>query len=59
MLRVNATLTEVLLVVFHVADGSALGSGFSATYGGTWQGLVSRNSTRLISAQTSMMSTAN
>ena len=39
MLKMNNTLTEALLVVFHVADGSALGSGFSATYGSTRQGL--------------------
>lgn len=46
-LLVNDTLTEALLLVFHVADGSRLGSGFSATYGGLHQGVppVSRTQT--------------
>ena len=37
----NNTLTEAMLVVFHVADGSVLGSGFSATYSRVYQGLAS------------------
>lgn len=35
---VNSTVTEAILVVFHVADGSLLGSGFSASYSGPDQG---------------------
>ena len=41
LLLLNNTLTEAMLVVFHVADGSVLGSGFSATYGSTRQGQMS------------------
>ena len=41
LVMLNNTLTEAILVVFHVGDGSALGSGFSATYSGAHQGLVS------------------
>lgn len=37
----NNTLTEAMLVVFNVADGSVLGSGFSATYSRVHQGLAS------------------
>ncbi|CAK0784083.1 hypothetical protein CVIRNUC_007286 [Coccomyxa viridis] len=39
----NNTLTEAMLVVFNVADGSVLGSGFSATYSRVHQGQVSSN----------------
>ncbi len=38
LLMVNDTWTEAVLVVFHVADGSLLGSGFSASYSGLNQG---------------------
>ena len=41
LLILNNTLTEAMLVVFHVADGSVLGSGFSATYSRARQGLAS------------------
>ena len=34
----NDTLTEALLLVFSVAAGSELGSGFSVTYGSTSEG---------------------
>jgi len=34
LLMVNNTLTEAVLLVFHVADGSQLGSGFALSYGG-------------------------
>ena len=34
----NGTITEAVLVVFRVADGSLLGSGFSASYSGLDQG---------------------
>ena len=38
LLMMNNTITEAMLVVFHVADGSLLGSGFSASYSGLDQG---------------------
>ena len=39
VLMVNNTLTEAVLLVFHVAAGSQLGSGFALTYGGLHQGV--------------------
>ena len=41
LVLLNNTLTEAMLVVFHVAYGSVLGSGFSATYSRVHQGLAS------------------
>jgi len=39
LLMVNNTLTEAVLLVFHVAAGSQLGSGFALSYGGLHQGV--------------------
>jgi hypothetical protein len=39
LVMLNDTLTEALLLVFSVAAGSELGSGFSVTYGSTSEGL--------------------
>ena len=49
LLMLNNTLTEAMLVVFHVSNGSALGSGFSATYSGAHQGLASTTDCILLS----------
>jgi hypothetical protein len=39
LVMLNDTLTQALLLVFSVAAGSELGSGFSVTYSSTSKGL--------------------
>ena len=51
LLMTNDTLTEAVLVVFHVADGSLLGSGFSASYSGLDQGAPNALSPLFVSFQ--------